>query len=109
VSPRLICAAGLVVVLGFAGAGRAGADPEDLAAVNQYFYSLSIAGVHVEGSRPMLLQAGFTVCDDLRAGYGERSEEVNLMGKGYGPDTAAAIINAAEVNLCTGEERLPTQ
>lgn len=105
----LVAVLTVLVVLDVADASRAGADPEDLAAVNQYFYSLSIAGVHVEGNRPMLLQAGFTVCDDLRAGSGERSEEVDLMGKGYGPNTAAAILNAAELNLCTGEERLPAQ
>ena len=89
------------------GAGHANATPADLAAVDNYFESLRIAGVNTDGHHESLLKAGFTVCDDLRAGFGEQGEVVTLMGKGYGPNTAAAIVNSADMDLCTAEESLP--
>jgi Protein of unknown function (DUF732) len=91
------------------GAGHANATPADVAAVDNYLYSLRIAGVNIEGHRESLLQVGFTVCDDLRAGLGERGEVVALMGRGYGPNTAAAVVNSAELDLCTTEENLPAE
>jgi hypothetical protein len=83
------------------------ATPADLAAVDNYLDSLRIAGVNIEGHRESLLSAGFTVCDDLRSGTGEQVEVAVLMGRGYGPNTAAAIVNGAEMDLCTAEENLP--
>jgi hypothetical protein len=56
------------------GVGHANATPADLAAVNNYLDSLRIAGVNIEGHRESLLNAGFTVCDDLRTGTGEQVE-----------------------------------
>ena len=91
------------------GVGHANATPADLAAVDNYFDSLRIAGVNIEGHHESLLKAGFTVCDDLRAGVGEQGEVVTLMGKGYGPNTAAAIVNGAEMDLCTAQENLPAE
>ena len=62
---------------------------------------------NVKGAPAAVCDPAFSVCDDLRAGLGEQSEVVAVMGRGYGPNTAAAIANAADLYVRAGEEGLP--
>lgn len=85
------------------GSPPANADPSDLVAhEQQYLFDLANGGLRPmpQGGAPAMLQLGFQVCADLRAGSNGNAEIDKLCALWYSQHNAIEIVTAAHYELC---------